>query len=121
MNTSKRKMSEDPVLLRILELLKEQNKSQKDLTDYLGMHSNTFNNWKYGNTRSYLKKIDEIADFLNVTPGYLLKGNSIYADIEGFTPIEKRIVDDIRKLSEEQQQILASFIEKLILPNNSLR
>ena len=44
-----RKMTVDPVLQRIIDSLNEQNKTQKSLIDYLEMHPNTFNNWKYAN------------------------------------------------------------------------
>lgn len=50
-----RKMTVDPVLQRIIDSLIKQNKTQKSLIDYLEMHPNTFNNWKYANSKSYYK------------------------------------------------------------------
>jgi hypothetical protein len=47
MNTVKNTVSDDPVLIRILDLLKEQNKTQKNLIDFLGVHPIPFIN---GNT-----------------------------------------------------------------------
>lgn len=61
-------------LSRIQQLLKEQNKTQKNLTDYLGLGKQTFTNWNNG-AKSYIKYIDKIAEYLDVTTDYLL-GNS---------------------------------------------
>lgn len=60
------------ILIKILDKLNEQNKSQKDLTDFLGIHSNNFTNWKNGRNTSYLKYISQIAEYLNVSTDYLL-------------------------------------------------
>lgn len=60
------------VLDRISNLLKEQGKKQKDLTDYLGVSKNIFTNWKAGASKSYLKYIDKIAEFFDVSADYLL-------------------------------------------------
>lgn len=62
-------------LSKIQQLLKEQNKTQKDLTDFLQLKKSTFTSWKSGANESYKKYIDKIADYLDVTTDYLL-GNS---------------------------------------------
>ena len=56
----------------ILELLKEQNKSQKELTSFLGISEGAVADWKKGKTKSYKKHIDKIAEFFNVSVDYLL-------------------------------------------------
>lgn len=59
-------------LSKILNLLKEQKKTQKQLTDYLGVGKTVFTGWKSGVNNSYLKHIGKIAEFLNVSTDYLL-------------------------------------------------
>ena len=59
-------------LEKINELLKQQHKKQKDLTDYLGLTKNTFTNWKLGTSESYKKHIYKIAEFFDVSTDYLL-------------------------------------------------
>lgn len=56
----------------ILDLLKKQNKQQKELTKYLGVGEGTIADWKTGKTKSYKKHIDKIAEFFNVSVDYLL-------------------------------------------------
>ena len=38
------------------------------------MNRTTYSNWKLGKSQSYLKKLDEIALFFSVSPGYILRG-----------------------------------------------
>lgn len=51
---------------KICNLLIEQHKTQKQLTDRLGIDKSTFTQWKNGKSKSYRKYIKEIASFFNV-------------------------------------------------------
>lgn len=57
---------------KICELLDQQGKKQKDLTDFLGISKNSFTDWKSGRIKSYTKHIPQIAEFLGVSTDYLL-------------------------------------------------
>ena len=61
---------------KISLLLKQKGKSQKDLTDFLGLSKNAFSDWKAGRMESYLKRLPEIAQFLEVTVDSLLNNLS---------------------------------------------
>ena len=65
-------MENKEVIERISKLLQEQNKKQKDLTDYLGITPNAFTDWKSGRIKSWQKHLPKIADFLGVQTDYLL-------------------------------------------------
>lgn len=54
------------ILDNITNLLAEQGKKQKDLTDYLGISKNAYTDWKSGRIKSYNKHIPKIAEFFNV-------------------------------------------------------
>lgn len=56
---------------KILDLLKQQNKSQRDLTDFLKLDKSTFSQWKNGKSKSYMKYINQIAKFFDVSVDYL--------------------------------------------------
>ena len=64
----------EPVFERIERLLNEKGKSQQELLAALGMNRSTYSNWKLGKSKSYLKQIDAIAEFFDVSPSYLLRG-----------------------------------------------
>ena len=57
---------------KICELLTQQRKKQKDLTDFLGIGKNVFTDWKSGRIQSYTKHLPKIAEFLGVSTDYLL-------------------------------------------------
>ena len=59
-------------LHKIEALLKESKKSQKDLTDFLGIKKSSFSSWKAGRNTSYIKYLPQIAEFLNVSTDCLL-------------------------------------------------
>lgn len=69
---------------KIIMLLEQKEKTQKELTEYLGLEKSTFSAWKSGKSKSYSKHISKIAEFLNVSPDYLLR-DSISLD---FSPHE---------------------------------
>ena len=60
------------ILDRIKALLKEQHKTQKNLTDFLGLKKNNFSEWNAGRSESYKTRLPEIALFLNVSIDYLV-------------------------------------------------
>ena len=57
---------------KILILLKEQHKTQKQLMEYLGLGKTAFTGWRNGKNTSYKKHIDKIAEFFDVSTDYLL-------------------------------------------------
>lgn len=61
----------DIIIARTIELLKEQNKTQKQLSEFLKISPNAFTNWKAGLNSSYKKYVYAIADFFNVSVEYL--------------------------------------------------
>ena len=63
------------VLNNIFLELKNQNRKQKELTDYLGISKNVFTDWKSGKNKSYMKYLPQIAEFLGVSVDYLLSDN----------------------------------------------
>ena len=98
------------VLHKIIQLLKENNKKQMDLTDYLGISKNAFTNWKIGDNSSYMKHLPKIAEFFGVSVDYLL-GKETPASESDFTyALYNELAHD---LSEDQIQQLKQFADFL--------
>lgn len=68
----------DNMLNRIIELLPKKadgslvHGCKKDLTDYIGLPSNTFAEWNSGRNRSYRNYVVQIAEYFHVQPSWLL-------------------------------------------------
>ena len=58
---------------KIISLLDSKEKTQKELTDYLGIEKSVFTTWKNGKSQSYNKYLSKIAEFFNVSTDYLLR------------------------------------------------
>lgn len=97
--------------------LKKQNKSQKDICEYLGTTKNTYTNWKAGKSASYKKYLPEIAEYLGVSIDYLLEKDHQTKNRETFIKLsdqEKELVYAYRKKTE-----LQSAVNKLLdIENN---
>ena len=93
-------------LTRMLSLLEQQQKQQKDLADFLGINKNNITDWKSGKSKSYNKYLYQIATYLNTTPEYL-KGETDIKEIpsdkssNNLSPEELAIVKAYRSKSEE--------------------
>lgn len=57
---------------KIIMLLDQQKKNQKDLTDYLHLEKSVFSAWKSGKSKSYMKHLPKIADFLGTSVDHLI-------------------------------------------------
>lgn len=99
MTEIKKMKNNDPLIIKIAELLEQQNKSQKELTDYLGITPNAFTDWKSGRLKSYRKYIFEIASFFGVSVAYL-KGQPT---IKNIAKQGQFYVGDFEKISTENQ------------------
>lgn len=98
------------VLNRIIKLLKENNKRQTELTDYLGLSKNAFTNWKIGDNTSFMKYLPKIAEFFGVSVDYLL-GRETPTAANNFT---YALYDELaHDLSEDQIQQLKQFADFL--------
>lgn len=90
------------ILDRILALL--GNREQRELTDYLGLKSVAFSDWKSGKSKSYRKYLIEIAEYFNVSIDYLVYGktteNIISLDL---TENEKELISIFSQFSEREQ------------------
>ena len=104
MREAVRKMTEDPTVLRIIDQLKMQGKTGKELEKHLGLSNGTFSAWKFGNVKSYKKRIDEIAKFLGVTKEYLLEGTVDHINRETITETEKKLIQMFRDMGNDQQK-----------------
>lgn len=94
----------------ICDLLEKQNKSQKDLADYLGIGKNRITDWKAGRIHSYTKYLPKIAEFLDVSVDYLL-GKSSQAEAS-LLPTDLLAV--ISTFSDEEMKELENYVHYIV-------
>ena len=103
MATTTKKITDNPVVLRILDLIRKKGQKEKDLTDYLRISSGAISKWKYDGSFVYLKHIYEICEFLDTTPNYLFFGSD---EEERLLPGEKNVLQMYRKLNDGKKKCI---------------
>ena len=74
MATTDKEMTDNPVVIRIIELVKSRGKKEIDLAEYLHIPTGSMAKWKYYGGTSYLRYIDQICEYLDTTPNYIFWG-----------------------------------------------
>jgi len=117
-------VTDDPIFLRINDLLHEQNKTQVQLINYLGMSRGTFTNWKKGMNRSYRFHLREIASFFHVTEAFIKEGTETAKGSvdENYCMLQSLLTEDesnllfiYRKLEPDTKMLLSGIAQKLVI------
>lgn len=90
--------NKNEILNNILYLLEQNGLQQKDLANYLGVSRTVITQWKKHQTDTYLKYIDKIAAFLDVSKNDLLNPDICILDESVLTPEEILLVKYYRSL-----------------------
>ncbi len=96
---------------RIFELLKKNNKKQKELAESIGLSTSAISDWKKKGTNPAAENISAIADFFNVSTDYLLTGEE--KSKEYLRDGEQKLLKMYNLLMEiEKGEILGQLKEK---------
>ena len=106
MRQAGQEITNDPIVLKILEILRQQNRTEKDLLVALKLPNSTFTKWKYQELKSYKKHLNEIAEYLGVTPRYLTEGIDDYINIDTISTSEMELLKMYRGMKKENRECL---------------
>ena len=120
MRQTKKKVVKNPIVERIIDVLNVRSISQNELIDHLGLGNGAFTRWKYDGGKSYMKYIDEIADYLNVSKDSLLYGTNDGNTELQLLPSEIDTYKKLRELTEEQRNHVYELIHIMWKANNQL-
>ena len=102
---------EDKIFQRIDCLMKDQGKRMKDLLTYLGLSHSTYDNWKTGKSKSYLKYIEKIGEFLHVTPNYIVTGTDMMSSIpDELEAQEEELKSLFRQVTSETREYVLKIM-----------
>lgn len=100
---------------KILLLIKQRGLKQKNLADELGLKDTVVSDWKKGKSKSYLKYIYQIADFLGTTPEYLLgKTDNGIIPNPSLSSSQLELLNKFDQLSTDQQKDVLQYVEFII-------
>lgn len=99
-------MKGSEVVQRIDDLLWQQRKKKKDLFEACHITSSAYSQWNTGKANPSIKKLDEIAEWLNTSVEYLLTGqNSVAKESPAteFRDVEKEMYEIMTKLRDRPE------------------
>ncbi|MBC5648465.1 helix-turn-helix domain-containing protein [Christensenella tenuis] len=96
---------------RLSELLQKKEIKKATFLADLGYSKNAFREWETGVTKSYMNKIDAIANYLDTSTDYLLGRTDDPAPTQNITAAHLKGGVDISDLPEDDQQDIMTFIE----------
>ena len=109
MATTDKEMTNDPVVVRIIDLIRKRGKKESELAKYLGIPSGVMAKWKYYGSTSYLRYIEEICLYLNTTPNYLFLGKE--QTEKDLSLEEKDIIRMYRNLDEGKKNCIKNTLK----------
>ena len=104
-------LSDDPILRRIIDAIRDSGKTEKSLIDHLQMVRGTFSSWRYKNVKSYMSRINDIAEFLDVSPNYLLRGIDDEVNLETLSEAEIQLVKKYRQADDAGKRHILEMVE----------
>lgn len=109
----------DLVLSNILKEMQKQNKSQKELTDYLDVSKSTFTDWKSGKSKSFMKHLPQIAEFFQVPVDFLTdKKNKTAPSEQPMSPKQQLLFDIVADLTDDELKKVIEYADLLNLRHN---
>ena len=111
MRDTKRKVTNDPVVLRIISELEKNHIMAKTLISEIGVGKNAFDSWKYGTSKSYMLYIDKIADFLGTSIDYLVRRQEMTS--ENLSVEEREIIDRYRMFAKGRKDFIKQMVSEL--------
>lgn len=110
---------ENVVLSNIFNLMKMKGVRQTDLANYLGLSQNAITQWKTHKTRSYMRYLDQLAEYFDVSKDDLLHADKDSGFMTYLSNDELIIIHDFRKLSPNSKKAVSELIHSLTLEHNS--
>lgn len=117
MRTTKRKLTDDPVVLRLVKEINLQGKTEKEVEEAIGLTTGAFTRWKYEESKTYMKYIGRIADYLNLTTEYLLDIDEKEVSESSLSNDEIQLIKIYRKMDIERRNCLLSTAKYFIGSN----
>lgn len=93
---------------RIFEIMKQKKITQAELAEALGITQPSVGNWKIRGTTPPMEYLPTICEVLEVSWEYLITGTE---SKEYFSPEEKKLIEQFRKVKPEGQINILRYIE----------
>ena len=92
--------------------IEKHGKEQKEIAEYIGVASSTFNNWVKGYKYPRIDKIEKLANYFGIMKSDLIEehGKSNSTKTISITEDEQKLLELFRKVPEHQQHMVLQMI-----------
>lgn len=99
-------------LEKIIDLVNSRCTNDQQFLSDLNFNRTLLSDWKSGKSKSYLKHINKIAEYFNVSTDYLLGNEQKEKAPSQLSERANRILEAVNRLSEEEQEAFLLILEK---------
>ena len=99
-------------LEKIIDLVNSRCTNDQQFLSDLNFNRTLLSDWKSGKSKSYLKHINKIAEYFNVSTDYLLGNEQKEKTPSQLSERANRILEAVNRLSEEEQEAFLLILEK---------
>lgn len=99
---------------RIFSLLKEKGLDQKEFAALLGTTDKTVSAWKTGRSKSYTKKLQQIASILGTSVDYLTSGNKNTPADQQANGRDEEFAQLFGQLTPDQQDLVLAQLRGIV-------
>mgnify|MGYP002625845276 CR=1 FL=1 len=103
MRPAKNQLTKDPVVLRIIETLKEKGIPEREFVKAIGLSNGAFTKWKYHDSKGYMLHIEKMAEYLGVSSDYLLR-NEANIEPQSLSNSEKKLLELYRQMDDAMKE-----------------
>ena len=106
---------DDPVVARIMNMMKQRGISQKKMVSILGISEASFSKWKTQGSKSYNRYLGQLSEILNVPVSYLVSGD-LDGDRKGaeimYSDNTSEMIRLFDELGEREQKFFIEMIKQ---------
>lgn len=116
MKTTQTTQTNELIKKRILTLIEESGKQDKEILDDTGLSHSSISTWRKGRANPSAEAISKIGKYFNVSADYLLYGDEIDKNFSSFgsDPEWRDIYNQVCTLSEKDRIKVTSFVQGYI-------
>lgn len=112
-------MTDNEILNNILNHMKIKGVRQTDVARYLGISDNAVSQWKTHTSKSYMKYLDQLAEYFDVTTDELIHTNKKNIYEHHLSQEEQTLLAQYRQLPEDVKKRIAQLIGSINMSCNT--
>ena len=112
-------MTDNEILNNILNHMKIKGVRQTDVARYLGISDNAVSQWKTHTSKSYMKYLDQLAEYFDVTTDELIHTNKKNIYEHHLSQEEQTLLTQYRQLPEDVKKRIAQLIGSINMSCNT--